>query len=248
MVKSDKEGGTIFSIDVDGREYWITAKHILTGAKHPPFGTVEAKTVTLSILSQVQENAEWHPISFKVLDPGKDVDIIVLAPETSLLGNNPIQTAKVSSAGVMLGGECEFVGFPFGNAWAAKYEKGEMLRMPFVKRCTISGHITSPAFVWVLDGINNFGFSGGPVVVETGSQQHIIGVVSGFQSEPIEVVPIPDATPSQSGGSRDSSGQPHPKEAALANTGFFFAYDMTSTIEAIKKNPIGPERKDNKNP
>jgi hypothetical protein len=34
MVKG-KEIGTIFSIDVDGREYWITAKHILTGARHP---------------------------------------------------------------------------------------------------------------------------------------------------------------------------------------------------------------------
>jgi hypothetical protein len=114
MVKG-KEIGTIFSIDVDEREYWITAKHILTGAKHPPFGTVEASTVTLGILPQSESDKDWKPISFKVMDPGKDVDIVVLAPESSLLPKNGIQSAKVSSVGTMFGGECEFVGFPFST-------------------------------------------------------------------------------------------------------------------------------------
>jgi hypothetical protein len=241
MVKG-KEIGTIFSIDIDEREYWITAKHLLTGAKHPPFGTVDAKTATLGILSQNESNKEWNAVSFRVIDPGKDVDIIVLAPETSLLGKNTIETAKVSSAGTMFGGECEFVGFPFGSAWTTKFEKSEMIRMPFVKHCTISGEIRSPQVIWILDGINNEGFSGGPVVVDTGPQQHIIGVISGFQREPIEVVPLPDSASPQSGGANDSSAQRRPKEAALANTGFFFAYDMTCAIEAIKKNPIGPKR------
>lgn len=248
MVKSDKETGTIFSIDVDDREYWITAKHIITGAKHPPFGTVAAKTATLSILPQSESNKDWNPISFKVIDPGKDVDIIVLAPETSLLGKNTIQSAKVSSAGTMLGGECEFAGFPFGSGWTAKFEKGEMVRMPFVKHCTVSGQITLPQVVWILDGINNEGFSGGPVVVQTGPQQHIIGVISGFRREPIEVVPLSEITSPQSGSTNDSSAQSHPKEAALANTGFFFAYDIECAIEAIKKNPVGPKGNSNQNP
>ena len=246
MVKSDKEAGTIFSIDVDEREYWITAKHIVTGAKHPPFGAVEAKTVTLSVLPQSDSNKDWISISFNVIDPGKDVDIIVLAPENSLLGKNPIQSAKVASAGTMFGGECEFVGFPFGSGWTTKFEKSEMIRMPFVKHCTISGQITSPQVVWILDGINNEGFSGGPVVVETGPTQHIIGVISGFRREPIEVVPVSEITPSEPGGAPNNTpAQSHPKEAALANTGFFFAYDMTCAIDAIKKNPIGPKRSAN---
>lgn len=32
--------GTIFSFDADRREYWITAKHLLTGAEKPPYGIV----------------------------------------------------------------------------------------------------------------------------------------------------------------------------------------------------------------
>jgi hypothetical protein len=36
MVRSEFGYGTIFSIDVDQKEYWITAKHILNGKPHPP--------------------------------------------------------------------------------------------------------------------------------------------------------------------------------------------------------------------
>jgi len=39
--------GTIFNIDVDGREYWVTATHILTGAKGKPYGRVRDKTIEL---------------------------------------------------------------------------------------------------------------------------------------------------------------------------------------------------------
>jgi len=38
-------------LDVDGREYWITAKHILTGAEHPSYGIVTSKAVSLKILN-----------------------------------------------------------------------------------------------------------------------------------------------------------------------------------------------------
>ena len=44
MVESRYFRGTTFSLDVDGREYWITAKHILTGAKHPPYGSIKSKS------------------------------------------------------------------------------------------------------------------------------------------------------------------------------------------------------------
>jgi hypothetical protein len=51
MVQSPYDRGTIFMLDVDQREYWITAKHILTGAKHPPYGTIPSKSVSLHILN-----------------------------------------------------------------------------------------------------------------------------------------------------------------------------------------------------
>ena len=76
-----------------------------------------------------------------------------------------------------------FVGYPYGTAWAAKFQNRDMVRFPFIKRCTVSGRITEPQVIWVLDGINNEGFSGGPVVVGSGIDQRIIGVVSGYRTE-----------------------------------------------------------------
>jgi len=51
MIQSQYFRGTAFMLDVDGREYWITAKHILTGAEHPPYGIVTSKAVSLKILN-----------------------------------------------------------------------------------------------------------------------------------------------------------------------------------------------------
>jgi hypothetical protein len=62
--------GTIFSIDIDHREYWLTAKHILTGAKHPPYGSVTEKSVSLSILNPNAQGEQWESVNFSVIDPG----------------------------------------------------------------------------------------------------------------------------------------------------------------------------------
>src|SRR5580658_9994605 len=39
-IQSKFGTGTTFAIEVDDREYWITAAHILTGSKGKPFGRV----------------------------------------------------------------------------------------------------------------------------------------------------------------------------------------------------------------
>src|SRR6266446_2413426 len=53
MVKSKIEAGTMFPIEVDNREYWLTAKHILTGRKSGPAGEITAKTFTLDVLDPI---------------------------------------------------------------------------------------------------------------------------------------------------------------------------------------------------
>src|ERR1700722_10289408 len=112
LVKTDKGFGTIFSIDVDDREYWITAKHVLTGKTISPSGEYTEKTVSLSVLAQVEvpqtdADKNWIRNTFKVLDPGKDVDIVVLASER-LFMPGAIATAATRDAKVTFGGDCEF--------------------------------------------------------------------------------------------------------------------------------------------
>ena len=140
MVKSPAVAatGTIFSIDVDHREYWITAKHVLTGAEHPPYGFIEAKDITLSILNPEADSStpgmKWLSEKFYVIDPGKDIDIVVLAAEQPL----ELTPSDISVApGFMLGGDCEFLGFPFSAPWRITFQ-GKQFWMPFIKHCTIS--------------------------------------------------------------------------------------------------------------
>ena len=102
--------------------------------------------------------------------------------------------------------------------------------------------------IWVLDGINNEGFSGGPVLVATGINQRAFAVISGFHQEPLEVLPA--ASPGQK---QTSSVPPSPrlpgkkpkepkKEIVNANSGFILAFDIGPAIQAIQDNPIGPLR------
>jgi hypothetical protein len=227
MVESPHGRGTIFLVDVEQREYWITAKHILTGAKHPPWGNVTNKSESLRILNPGVQGEDWLSVNFAVIDPGKDIDIVVLAPPEILL-KNPLGSPTADSNGIVLGGNCEFLGYPFGAAWRPSYTTGVKSWMPFVKHCTVSAIIFEPQRMLILDGINNVGFSGGPVIFGTSTDLKIVGVVSGYRTEPTDVIP--------------SDPTVKPNATVNVNSGFFTAYDIFYAIDAIHKNPVGPIR------
>lgn len=233
MIESRYGRGSTFSIDVDGREYWITAKHILTGAEHPPYGSIRSKSASLSVLNPGAEGEQWLQMNFSVIDAGDDIDIAVLAPPRPLL-ENPLPSAA-TSAQVMLGGDCEFLGYPYGGGWRARWEDGRSFWMPYVKHCTVSALFNGEPRVLILDGINNAGFSGGPVIYQTGPEQKIIGVVSGYHFEPTDVI--------SSAVKNIPVKKPGTRLKVNLNSGFIIAYDISYANEAIAKNPIGPLRK-----
>jgi hypothetical protein len=84
------------------------------------------------------------------------------------------------------GAEVFFYGFPLGNLGTEALG----IKFPLVKKAIISGWVKNKGLdVLVLDGHNNLGFSGGPVVrYDTQSKKmNIIGVISGYVPEPINV-------------------------------------------------------------
>ena len=254
MIQTSVERGTIFSIDVDGREYWITAKHLFTGVKTGPAGEFVPSTAVANVLSQpvnVEQNQgqQWRTITFRVIDPGKDIDILVLVPNISLL--SPIVSLNSDPGGIGLGADCEFLGFPWGGGWKAKFGTGQSVWFPYIKHCMVSASLNDGLNIWVLDGINNEGFSGGPVLYGTGSNQKVFAVISGYYIEPLEVltaqspdgrtsnlVPRPPKLP----GAKDN---PSGKQVVNSNSGFIVAFDIQSAIKAIHNNPIGPLRPTN---
>jgi hypothetical protein len=247
MVKSAVAAGTIFSVDVDNREYWLTAKHILTGAEHPPYGTFTEKSITLSMLdpgvNSGGEAMRWIAEHFSVIDPGKDIDIVILAPATPIM-TTP-STVKVTTEGpneltYTLGGDCEFLGFPFGP-WRATFQ-GRAFWLPFVKHCTVSAETDDKMLF--LDGLNNKGFSGGPVLYQSGPQQRIVGVISSYIAQPEKVIAA-TPVPSPNDPGKVVMQPKEPSEFVNVNSGFFVAYDISLAVDAIRKNPIGALRRPN---
>jgi hypothetical protein len=240
MVESQYGRGTIFSLDVDQREYWITAKHILTGARHPPYGSVTSKSASLRILDPGGQGEQWLSVNFSVIDAGNDIDIVILAPPVAIL-KNPLPSMSVGSNGIVLGGDCEFLGFPYGGGWRADFPNSQSIWMPFVKHCNLSAAPNVEPKIWVLDGINNAGFSGGPVVFNTGSEQKILAVVSGYYLEPTEV--FSSAAERKVAVTKSSKAKkPRTQLKVNLNSGFVIAYDIKYVMKAIKSSPVGPLR------
>jgi hypothetical protein len=241
MIRLKAEHGTMFSIQVDDREYWLTAKHILTGVRSGPSGEVKEKSIALDVLDPVGDAIAWQTFQFAVIDPGKDIDIVVLVPTTKLQGFD-IPSLKASSGGVGMGQECSFLGYPFANAWTATFQNSMQYKMPFIKSCHISGIIkVAGADVLVLDGINNAGFSGGPVLYLTGADQVVLGVIAGYKAEAGEVHPIqvPDV-PTSVQAPDDRKPQTTKKiDVVDLNTGIVLAFGVNTAVGAIRKNPIG---------
>ena len=253
MIETTKGRATAFSISVDNREYWITAKHVFTGIMRGPAGEFSTKRVFANILSQNGEGDQGHDLhwvteQFTSIDPGKDIDILVLVPDHTLANSDRrIVLQAADSKSPLLGGECEFLGFPWGGGWKAKFgtANSPWSWLPYAKRCSVSGSL-SDKDVWVLDGINIEGFSGGPVVYNTGPDQRVFAVISGFYQEPLEVVNAPE--PGQEAASvvppppqLPGADQEHPKKQIVeTNSGFIVAFGIQPALDAIRANPIGP--------
>ena len=102
--------------------------------------------------------------------------------------------------------------------------------LPFVKRATVSAIILKKdaASTLYLDGHNNPGFSGGPVVFTPESRPqgewHIAAIVSGYR---FDEVPVLDKDGKETG------------TVVHANTGLVHAYSIKHAVAAIHSNPIG---------
>ena len=98
--------------------------------------------------------------------------------------------------------------------------------MPFVKSVTVSTLFGKP---YLLDGYNNPGFSGGPVVFcpPASKEFQVAAVVSGYRWA---------SAPVRDQDNRDT--ELHLRE----NTGIVVAYDVNEAIELIRANPLGSDQ------
>ncbi len=218
---------TGFTIDVSGRQYLCTAKHcLLSDASSENFQHIE-----------VFHNEKWKPLKVRLVGFGsEDTDVCVLTSEQRLSPSHPLEP---TTAGIAYGQDVYFLGFPYEMRFVVKVNNG--FPVPFVKQATLSA-LSSPyekQRILYLDGHNNPGFSGGPVVFrKSGDLQSgfcVASVISGYREDKKYIV----AGDKRGVMSIDiGDGKRKPLEVYL-NTGIIISYDIYHAIDAIKKNPIG---------
>ena len=210
--------GTAFTLDIECRQYIITAKHLVQQSFSP-----------LHIL----RGKEWQPLPAGLVGHCEgETDISVLFTNQNLPKMaHPDGRNLDTETDLRLAEEVFFYGFPYG--WHTSAGDGR-IPVALVKRGIVSGFFGAPLGSFqesfLIDGHNNPGFSGGPVVTIRNGKDKVAGVIAGYRSSYEEVYGI-----DQSGGIDESKVV----GSLAANTGILVAYNIKPALDIIAKNPIG---------
>jgi|SRR5579872_4448195 len=204
-ISYGNEGGTAFKVDYHGKVYLVTAKHVVAGA--PQNGA------TIRIWQQ-GDWKDYHTV--KTIYPSSpDVDIAIFETDETI----PTPYTVAATGSLTLGQPVWFLGFPFGGLGTRWYGG----RFAFIKRGTMSGiDSTDPnAVVLYIDGFNNPGFSGGPIVCWDFNKHiyEVIGVVQGYKPEAAKALINGQAVDTQ----------------ILVNSGILVSYSINHAMKAIEE-------------
>ena len=205
-LKVGSETGTGFTIEEEGKEYLVTARHLGQSLQ----GTSEI---------EVYRDGGWSTLEVtRVGHAPREIDISVVAPSERLTPTHDL-TLPASSKDLTYGQEAFFLGYPYGISDHMLLETG--YPVPLVKRVTVSTLFGKP---YLLDGHNNPGFSGGPVVFCPPGRKEfqVAAVVSGYRWAR---APIRDQD------NRDT------EFFLRENTGIVVAYDVNEAVTLIRANP-----------
>lgn len=204
------DAGTGFLHNRRRRQYLITARHL--GASFCP-------TQGLSILHA----RVWKPIACRLIGHAEgEPDVSVFAVPAPIMASEAAPPSD-QPPNLSYGMDAYFLGFPFGLYG----DHGAMVRdypMPFVKRA-IAASLTDRHGLFHLDGINNEGFSGGPVVVRHHESNHhaVVGVVSGYTANASSVL----------------QGEHDTGLIVQENSGLIRAFHIAVANHIIDNNPTG---------
>lgn len=211
--------GTAFTIDVDNRQYLITAKHVIPNKQ-------QGENIDI----QLECNSAWQSIRCQIFYSNDvDVDVAVLCPPRRISDLNlPV---RATTSGLALSQEVFFLGFPYNLHFEAG-GSNLFFPIPIVKGACVS-MLSAPQNghkFMLLDGINNSGFSGGPVVYSSYPWSvhdiRFAGVISGYRTNEDPII---------------TGGQQVQGMHARGNSGLIIAYPIDYALEVIQANPHGAQ-------
>lgn len=180
-IEFSGSSGTAFVIfhEESNRSFLVTARHI--------FGKIKNKSIVR--FSAIIEGVP-RPFQARVYtsyNPKLDIAILEILKTSEHDSLQPDSAAiSIEKFSIDLGTEGYFYGFPHGYS---SYEQGNSKivhsPIPLVKSCMLSGSLMPDGFdveVLIFDGMNNYGFSGGPVICKDSKdgKWKLVGLVSGF--------------------------------------------------------------------
>jgi hypothetical protein len=193
----------------------ISSRHIFQGIK-------DGDSIDLLI-----EGKRQSIVVRPIFPPRQETDIVALAPNKQVA---PRMEVGVGFGTVRLGQDVYFLGFPFGLGTVM--ENGPQM-VPFVKKgilSAIDGRETSGRLIYV-DGHNNPGFSGGPIIFANFDQRRALqigGVISAYRHQPsrvVEMLEIPSAE-------QEMKGKKIP--VVLENTGIVVGFMIDEILKGIR--------------
>jgi S1-C subfamily serine protease len=215
-IRTAGSTGSAFTIEVDGKQYLITARHVLKDFKNE--GEVE-----------LWIEGRWSKVRARAIYPAKEVvDVAALDLGRPVTVTFPLEP---SSGVLTLGQQVYFLGYPYGlgTTMSAPAPPG-FGELPFLKSGIVSAvdDRDPEASVLYLDGQNNPGFSGGPIVFWHAASRsfRVAGVVRGYRNEALPVLKRTDLD--------DPEARAYNDLYTRSNSGIVIGYDIVHIVEAIR--------------
>ena len=218
-IRSGNSLGTAFAIDHNGKQYLVTARHVVEG-------------ISADDEIEMFHEQQWKRIAARVVGIGDgEIDAAVLSCPIHLAPPWPLEP---SADGLTYGQQVYFLGYPFGLVGGLE-RVNRNFPVPFVKGGIYSATDETRSVIYV-DGHGNPGFSGGLMVFRPSGQSskdfQVAGIASHIPPTPLEPIVDGEGTPIVAQNNR-------PIAYTQENPGFVIVYEIKNATKLIDANPIG---------
>ena len=179
-IRSHETAGTAFTIDREGRQYLVTANHVI-------------EDMVTGDGIEIFFKSEWGRLPVSIIGIDEALDVAVLSCNLQL---SPEYHLEPTTANMVFGQALYYLGFPFG--WdSGNLEMNRGFPIPFVKSAILSAMSAGGSKTLIIDTILNKGFSGGPVVFRPQGKTdfQVAGVIVNYPTPILEPVVYKDEEP-----------------------------------------------------
>jgi hypothetical protein len=226
-IQSGDRAGTAFTVEVDGHQYVITARH-----------TFKRPEVNVDVKLFLTDGS-WHPFKARAIYPeNNSVDTVALDVGKKVT----VEWSFEPTAGdIVLGQQVYFVGYPTGLSSKGGLP-GDVAEFPFIKSGILSAIDSriKDSVIFFVDGQNNPGFSGGPIVFrcKESGEFRVAAVVTAYQTEAFPVLKKKDF--------KNLNAIAYKDLWTRGNSGIVVGYNIQHIADAIRKDAIHQQKTGNR--